>query len=378
MSAKAAKKRAPPAKCRVCSGAHDWTTCPKAREEFAKGATLTGKKRGRHDDSDDDGSSSDGSSSSKSTSSSASASSSSSRASAASAAGAAAGSGGDDSDAVSKCELCSHATDSSCSDDCAIGEATRNKRIKTRRKKRCVAAPAAGAAARKTKTKKDVVIPKAEREKALKAGKRPGSGDRLDERRLKALAQQDLALVPLKCVAPHRELWRPWIWGKPVAQRKAAFEKWQSVVQKMYHLEGADALGQCTAADQKRAKTCFDGIAIALDPEPDLGTTALIHRLESMVEIFALQLMTFNTAREDGWRVARLALEHHEGEGQHPKAWQTAVAMARKKGTDDSPNPTSPAGKGGGKSPRRRRQRGGGGAQTQGKGKGGRGGKKSG
>ena len=108
-------------------------------------------------------------------------------------------------------------------------------------------------------------------------------------------------------------------------------------------------------------------ISGALDPNPDLGAAAVIHRLDALVDIFSLHLMAWNAAREDGWRVARVAMEHHEGEGQQAKAWQASVAVARKKAGTDSGGGSSAKG-GGNRAPNspRRGGRGGkrGGKQT--------------
>ena len=354
-------------KCPVCAGPHEWKECPKAREEFS--GTLSGKKRSRDRDSDagsDSGSDGDESDSTAISSSSD---------------GGGSGSDHESSAAsrassVSKCDVCSADDNDSCTEDCVLGKSSRNKRIKARKKRRIAEEAAAGAAAAekrkaaaaaKKAAKDKKSVPKAERDKALKAGKRPGTQERLDEATLKALQQSDLAMVPFKSVAPYRELWRPWIWGKPVPDRKPAYDKWLAAVTKMYHLDG-NSHGKCTADDQKRAKIWLDGIAMALDPEPDLGTAALVNRLESMVDIFALQLMAWSTAREEGWYVARAALAHHNGEAQQPKAWQASIAVARKKIAETA------SGKGASQSPsaRRFRKRTGAGKAT---GKGGAGGK---
>jgi hypothetical protein len=242
---------------------------------------------------------------------------------------------------VPACSVCEAPTDDECTDideEPCVNSYDRKREIQ--KKKRKTSKSTSGSAARtasSTSTKpKGELDSKPKGEHAdeedsqdaaaatLPAG--PIEPDRIlkfDDEKLVKLTAEDVVGVP--------EVWYRWLMRRPVGDRPEAWKVFIKTVTEFFKIDEEIKAGdRISGIDVAHAKRILKALESSMDPDGGADVRALQKRLEKSIGYFSGELFAFQTARQDGWKVARSAEELLKRTHTVPRARQQALARARK------------------------------------------------
>lgn len=234
---------------------------------------------------------------------------------------------------VPACSVCEAPTDEECSDieeESCVNAYDRKREIQKKKRKTSKSTTSAGTRATASSTTK----PKGERAggddlpEATASALPPGPIEpdrilKLDDDKLVKLTAEDVVGVP--------EVWCRWLMRRPVGERPDAWKVFIKTVNEFFKVEEEIKAGdRISGIDVAHAKRILKALESSMDPEGGADVRALQKRLEKSIAYFSGELFAFQTARQDGWKVARSAEDLLKRTHTVPRARQQALARARK------------------------------------------------